>query len=281
VPDAPPLDPQDDATTDALHTRIELLPVAHPVANTPPAPSPKPRRRSASSENPAEEPEDPAASRGKGFWLSISLLAVALGMCGCCGLAAVVLPPPNWQSHEWSKDKGGFRVDLPAEPQHDMANRVRARKGREHKGVEGTFLWTRAENYIIAYRDLEDLPKSDDAFLDAEVAVITSDEKTIIQPILRNESIEVQGFPAREFEYQFKNGGVITGRVILAGRRVYVLVAGGEFSRAGNENVRRFLDTFAITDPQLLAIVKKRPAAQKQADDVKKKKPRDPDPDDD
>ncbi|MCE9566632.1 MAG: hypothetical protein K8U57_31805 [Planctomycetes bacterium] len=278
VPNAPPLDPQDDATTDALHTRVELLPVAHPVSNTPPVPAPKPTRRPLSPA-PAQDAEDSSTPRGKGFWLSISLLAFGLGMCGCCGLAAVVLPPPEWQNHKWSHDKGGFKVDLPGEPQHDMANRVKVRPGREHKGVEGMFLWTRAENYIIAYRDLKDLPKSEDEFLDAEVEVITSDKHIIVQPIKRSEKIEVQGFPGREFEYEFKNGGVVTGRVILAGKRVYILVAGGQFTDSGTENVRRFLESFEITDPNLLAIVKKRADAKKQDDT--KKKPRDDDPNED
>jgi hypothetical protein len=162
-----------------------------------------------------------------------------------------------------------------------MAKRVRVREGREHAGVEGTFLWTRAENYIIAHRERksEKVPKTDDAFLDEEVRVITSDPANIIQPISRSEKIEVQGFPGREFEYQFKNGGVITGRVILAGKRIYVLVAGGQFTRSENENVRRFLDSFKITDRKILAIAEKRAEAKKQADDAKKKQ-RDADPND-
>lgn len=268
VPNAPPLDPADDATTDALHTRVELLPVAHPVAPTPPVPLQR-RPDSAARDRFPDEPDDEAPTgRSKSFWISITLLAIALGTCGCCGLAAVILPDPTWETHDSAQ--GGFRVELPGKPTPDMANRVRSQPGRVHDGVEGTHLWTRNENYIVAYRNP---PKraagvSDAEFLKSEVEAITAD-RTAIRHVSRNEAKVFDGFPGREFEYEFTKGGIVTGRVILAGPRVYVLVAGGQSTKSGNENVERFLDSFEITDPKILAAKK----VSKEAE--KKKKERD------
>jgi len=269
VPDAPPLPPSDDATTDALHTRVELLPVAHPVPNFP-STSPPRQPSSAPRSQPGDRPprdrfredeEEATRGRSKPFWVALTLIALVLGTCGCCGLGAVVLPDPTWEEHD--SDKGGFRVQLPAKPDLDMRNRVRHQPERKHDGVEGAYLWTRAENYIIAYRDIKRNPNvTDDQFLDGEIKAITADPN-IVQPVNRNEPIELQGFPGREFEYTFKKGGVITGRVILAGSRVYVLVAGGQFTTADNENVQHFLESFEITDPKILALDRKRPAAAK------------------
>ncbi|MBA4191206.1 MAG: hypothetical protein C0467_24765 [Planctomycetaceae bacterium] len=264
VPDAPPLPPEDDATTDALHTRVELLPVAHPVANTVPVVN---RRRPDSSPDEDErddEREDAPTGRGRQFWISISTLAIILGTCACCGLAAVVLPDPTWEDYE--SPKGGFHVELPGKPTPDMAKRVRSQPDRKHDGVEGVHLWTRAENYIIAYRDLKPekgKPKrTDSEILDDEIKAITSDPN-IVHPVNRTKACEVSGFAAREFEYEFKNGGVVTGQVIVADTRIYVLVAGGQFTSAGSDNVRQFLDSFKITDPRLQAIAERRALAKK------------------
>ncbi|MFO0821687.1 MAG: hypothetical protein U0792_00845 [Gemmataceae bacterium] len=256
VPDAPPINPHDDATTDALHTRQELLPVAHPIASNSPS-TPLSSQRPQGQEETAEDDdsEEEVRTPSRAIWLGIAFIVAVLGTCACCGLAAVLLPPPDWQEHE--SVKGGFRVDLPAEPRDDMARRVRTQPGRKHDGVEGTFLWTRSENFVVAYRDVApDLNKSASQFLDDEIAAITFDDN-IVKPIDRDEECEIQGFPARKFEYQFRNGGVVTGRVILAGQRVYVLVAGGRFTSSGDENVELFLDSFRITDPAILRKARK------------------------
>ncbi len=257
VPNAPALDPGDDATTDALHTRVELLPVAHPVSSPPPVPLQRRPNSAAKDRFPAEPDEEAPTGRSKSFWISVALLTIALGTCGCCGLAAVILPDPEWETHDSAK--GGFRVELPGKPTPDMAERVRSQPGRKHDGVEGTHLWTlwtRDENYIVAYRNPKRVPGVSDAkFLESEVEAITAD-KTAIRNVSRNEAKDFNGFPGREFEYEFTKGGIVTGRVILAGPRVYVLVAGGKSTMSGSENVERFLDSFEITDPNILAAKK-------------------------
>ncbi len=131
--------------------------------------------------------------------------------------------------------------------------------------VEGTHLWTHAENYVIVYWDVPSTEeragkRSDDQLLDEQVQLQTAGSE-----VRRNERVEVGGFPGREFEFRYRNGGTITGRVVIADSRVYVFYAGGRFSRPNNENVRRFLDSFEITDPKLITEGKRRATRQLRA----------------
>jgi hypothetical protein len=177
----------------------------------------------------------------------VTAATLLLGAFGCCGLAALVLPDPEWQTHD--SQQGGFRVELPGEPRKDVERRFRE-QGLRLPGmkVEGTHLWTRAENYAIAYRDLPDGPRqTDDQILDDEIKRVLGEPRQA-RPA---DPIDVGGFPGREFEYRAKGGAVYRGRVILAGTRVYVLLAGGRFTEPDDENVRRFLESFEVTDPNL------------------------------
>jgi hypothetical protein len=179
----------------------------------------------------------------------------AVGACGCCGFAAALLSDPEWQQHE--SHQGGFKVEFPAEPRDDMAKRLKVQGGRH---VEGTFLWTRAESYVVIYWDesptnLRHLRQSDDQRLDEQTKAITSGPE--IEQVLRVDVSQVSGFPAREFEFRYKNGGTITGRVIIVGPRVYVLWAGGRFTSPGNENVAHFLESFAVTERKIAGDAKK------------------------
>jgi predicted Zn finger-like uncharacterized protein len=224
------------------------VPDAEPVPDSqqpaepesPRRPNPRPTAPAPAFPESADAPAQPV--RGPRFWLLVTAGTLALGTCGCCGLAALILPGPEWRSHE--SERGKFRVDLPAKASDDMVRRVQVARG---KSVEGTHLWTRAEDYAIVYSER---PRgSDDEILTQQVTGLTTGRDVRnVGPIT---AIEVGGFPGREFQYEARNGGTYTGRVVVADTRVYVLLAGGRFTRPDSENVRRFLDSFEITDPQL------------------------------
>lgn len=260
VPKAPPFNPAETADDLPPDVPTELVPVAYPVGTHDPKPEPVTVHPRDSGRG--EEDDEPlAAVRGKRFWVSVSLLAFTVGSCVCCGLAAVVVPDPEWQ--EFDSPQGGYRVELPDVPRADMAKQVRTQRPQVKQTIEGTTLWTRAEHFVVAFRDVERPRggKSDAQILEEEVKAVTTDRK--IRAVTRTEPVTVSGFPGREFEYRYTNDGTVTGRVVVADNRIYVLVAGGQFTRPGDENVRRFLDSFAITDPRLLAIAEKRAAAQR------------------
>jgi hypothetical protein len=237
------------------------VPETEPVQESPPGveseaeqtlrPIPPPPATETDSPQQIEELSSTSPRRGLRFWLTITSAFLVIGAIGCCGLAAFLVPAPDWREHD--SQQGGFRCELPADPRNDMARRLNVPGGRT---VEGTFLWTRAENYAIIFWDdkpANPLPvrQTDAERLDAQVKMLTSGPN--VQSVTRTESVEVSGFPGREFEFRYKNGGTVTGRVVIADSRIYVIWAGGRFTRPENENVRRFLDSFEITDPNLLA----------------------------
>lgn len=247
------------------------VPDVEPVSPSPPAaapdvepPRPAPIHTSPPADSYFPNPTDESRPiRGTRFWFMVTVATVILGACGFCGLAAVFLPGPDWQSFE-SKE-GGFRVELPGPPRNDMRQRFQA---PDAKIVEGTRLWTRGENYVISCRDLREMQpglwkKSDDEILDEQLKRLTAGGNVL--RVTRTEAIEVGGFAAREFEYDTRNSGTYTGRVIVAGPRLYVLLAGGRFTQPHDENVRRFLDSFEIIDPKLVAEGKRRAERQDEA----------------
>jgi hypothetical protein len=226
-----------------------------PAPPPPPAPAPAPAGLPAFDAPPGEE----APVRGRSFWVLVTLGSVALGAVACCGLAAVVLPGPEWR--EFRSERGGYKVELPAAPKtaNDLRRRVRGLQNPNN--LEGTLLWTRAENYIIVFADLRGANRNQPVhrILNDAVRDVTGGQN------VRTEAVVVSGCPAREFEFRQRNGGTYTGRVVLAGDRVFVLFAGGRFTRPDNQNVRRFLDSFEVTDPKLLQAAKDRAAGMKNA----------------
>lgn len=271
VPNINPIGPAAANDEPIDSTPPELLPVAYPLGHSapqsvsPPASVPQfvPPLRPAQSSSPLldSETEESPPARSATFWLAISLIGITLGLCVCCGLVATLVPEPDWQTFE--SPQGGYSVDLPAEPRDDMANRIRLTQRREFQEavVEGTTLWTRAENFSVAYWDIPSTRqrarvKTDEQLLDDVIRWATNDPE--VRVVLRRESMEVSGFPAKEFEYQTRKQGTITGRVVIADSRAYLLIAGGRFARPESELVRQFLDSFAITDPKLLDVAKQR-----------------------
>ncbi|HEY1192482.1 MAG TPA: LamG-like jellyroll fold domain-containing protein, partial [Gemmata sp.] len=88
--------------------------------------------------------------------------------------------------------------------------------------------------------------------------------------VLSQKDIVVDGFPGRELELSARDGGYYGARIIVAETRLYILIAGGKWVERGEPNVRRFLDSFAVTDPRLKASGERRLAAAKQAEEIER-----------
>jgi hypothetical protein len=191
----------------------------------------------------------PQARSGYGvlFWLAIVFGGLIFLGIACCGGGYLLLPGEQWRRHQ--SQEGGFAVELPAAPQKDMP--VPGVKPEPGQKVEGAVLWKRGEFYVITYMPI--LPRSaraesDEAILDQAIKEMRAEPGV---RVLRTEDITVSGFPAREIEYTADDGGNYVGRLVVADSRFYILVAGGRFVSAGNKNIRRFLDSFEVTDPAL------------------------------
>lgn len=192
----------------------------------------------------------PPPSRGRGplFWLLVFLGLSGLACCSLCGLAALLLPGPKWHTH--TSGEGGFKVELPAPVREIKA--IPGVKMDPKMKTEGAFLLSRGEEYAIVYGEIAPRKQrwnTDEEVIAAGVKELESDPDC--RRMIRNEPIEVSGFKAHEFEFVGQDGGTRVGRLIVADSRFYVVVAGGRFVRPGNLNVRRFLDSFEVTDPKL------------------------------
>ena len=84
-----------------------------------------------------------------------------------------------------------------------------------------------------------------------------------VRRVIRADPITVSGFPAREVEVEMDDGSVGAARIVMAETRIYRVTAGGQSSEPVNERVRRFLDSFEVTDPAQLAARNNREAGLK------------------
>lgn len=231
---APPATELSADPGDPLLERAEALPVPNEKE------SPHPRRR--------RRPPPSSPGRGPAFWVVMVFGVLTLGTCSCCGGIYLLMPGASWRTHESAR--GGFKVDLPAEPKANMP--IPGMKPDPNMKVEGAILWKRGEFYAVMYWDI--LPararaQADRMLLDAAERGI--EEEPEVRRIVRKEAISVSGFPGMEIEYLATDGGTYIGRFIVADSRLFALVGGGRFVNPGNANVRRFLNSFAVTDPKL------------------------------
>jgi hypothetical protein len=236
------------------------FPVPEPSRQSPPRPS----ERKPSSPNdegdrprPRREPDfddeydpprrrRPSRSSGRGPLVVIGIIfgVLFLGSCTCCGGGYALLPDENWRTYQ--SPQGGFSVEIPVEPKQDMkAYGVKPDSGVR---VEGGLLWKRGEFYTISYGEVT--PKfaraaSDDQILREMVQALSTNPES---RVLRDTPITVSGFPGREVEFAETDGGTNLARVVLADRRVYVVMGGGRFVKTGNPNIRRFVDSFKVNN---------------------------------
>ncbi|MDB5310135.1 MAG: hypothetical protein JWO38_4337, partial [Gemmataceae bacterium] len=191
------------------------------------------------------------AGRGVLFWLLVIFLGLGVLTTAACG-GMLLLLQAKWRPHQ--SDRGGFKVDLPAEPRADMADLAKA-KHQPNVSVEGTLLLGKLEEYSVVYADVEPATRqllTDDAILEEAVKGLNKDTPGL--QVLRDDPATVSGFPAREVVFTHPNGGTYTCLIVIADTRLYIASAGGPWvTAAGNDRVRRFLDSLRVTDPKLLA----------------------------
>jgi len=239
TPDAGPPSPSArPGPDDPLLERAEALSI--PDDEVPESPRPRrPRRR--------RRPPRPSG-RGPVFWIVMVFGVLMVGTCSCCGGIYLLLPGAHWRTHE--STRGGYKVDFPAEPKANMP--IPGMKPDPKMTVEGAILWKRGEFYAVMYWDIPPAnarAQTDQALLEAAEHGVAQEAE--VQRIVRKESITVSGCPALEIEYLATDGGTYIARFIIANSRLYALVGGGRFVHPGNANIRRFLDSFAVTDPKL------------------------------
>ncbi len=192
-------------------------------------------------------PPPPPPGRGVLFWLLLIFGALAVLTVGCCGGVYLLIPNERWQTHH--SVEGGFKVDLPARQQKNLP--VPGAKDDPNLKVEGAIFWKRGEFYAVMYTPVPppgSRGETDERVLDESVRAMETDHE--VRRVVRKERITVSGFPGREVEFVGTDGGTYLARVVIADRLLYVAIAGGRFVGPGNANIRRFLDSFQLTEPK-------------------------------
>jgi predicted Zn finger-like uncharacterized protein len=221
------------------------------AAAPPPAPEPEPGPPRPDDDRPRpprrRRRPPPPAGRGPLFWVALTVGVIGLGTCACCCGVALLLPGAEWRTHQ--SREGGYKVDLPAAPRDNLP--VAGVKLDKDVKAEGAVLWSRGEVFVVVRRDLPPRNRrqqTDDQLLDEGAKGIEGDPEC--RRVVRTERLKVSGFTAREVEFLGRDGGTYVVRLVAAGDRLYLLAGGGRFVRPGNPNVRRFLDSFEVTDPK-------------------------------
>jgi hypothetical protein len=180
----------------------------------------------------------------------LALLGLVL-LLGCGGIIGAVIwaGGPKWR--EYRSPAGGYTVDLPADPRPDMAQ-IAAKHGPVQPGVtyEGTILLGRLEEYSVVYTDIAPdvrAANTDDRLLD----LMTDGIKNAEPParIRSSKNVTVSGYPGRELEID-AGGQHLLARVVVTRTRLYTVISGGPLTAANEPRVRRFVESFMLTNPR-------------------------------
>ena len=238
-------------------TCLATLRVPAPPADLPPRddPPPPPRRRDDEYDRPRRRRRPPPRPTGRGplFWVLVILGLVGLLTVAACG-GMFALLQPRWRPYQ--SPAGGFRVDLPAAPRADMPTLVPVdKRGGPKAAVEGTILVLKREVYAVAYWDITAADRKgvgDDALLEAAVKGMEA-EAPAGSRFVRKGKAKVPGCKAEDVAITLPgDDGSVLCRVVVAGPRVFVVMAGGGATPVErNPGPRRFINSFAVTDPQL------------------------------
>ena len=133
------------------------------------------------------------------------------------------IPLVEWQAVDRASD--GFKLQLPGSPEE-----ARIPAYNERGGVEPVNMLVAAPEpetiFAVAWADHPPVERA--SIQNAEKALDLARNGALVrtQTILTGESrAVVYGYPARQFSARNDRGGVLTARLVLAGSRLYMLIA--------------------------------------------------------
>jgi hypothetical protein len=151
-----------------------------------------------------------------------------------------------WQKVDRAPD--GFKVEMPIDSKEIQIPAYTASGGSEQ--VEMIYAYPDAEtSYSVAWADNPPVARANGMAPDRTLDMARDDALARTQTTLVAESKTNRlGFPARDFSGRNVGGGVFNARLIMAGSRLYMLIA--SFPSAGarrDEDVARFMNSFTLT----------------------------------
>ncbi len=156
--------------------------------------------------------------------------------------------PPHivWQTVDRSQD--GFSVDMPLDVKSIEVPAYNERGGTEQ--VKMLFANPDAQTtFAISWADHPPVTRASGDQVEQTLDTARNDALARTQSTLVSESRgTVQGYPMRDFSGRNAGGGVFSARLVLAGPRLYMLIATFPADSARREqDVIRFFNSFKIT----------------------------------
>lgn len=202
---------------------------------------------------PADAPGRRAPRAPRGRWRAAAAVALVFGaVLAAVGYFALrtrsANAPAEWRTHD--SDAGGFRVELPAAPHKDIAARVKFLV-QPGSAAEGTV--QRDTGYAVIWRAAPKLrgKVSETHLLDTTAKGIC--DELALERVGPTESIVVDGFLGLDFAVTAQGQGTYWVRLVITDSRQYFVAVGGSGGTRDREEVRRFLDSFRLTDEDEVA----------------------------
>jgi hypothetical protein len=220
--------------------------MAVPVPDEAPVPAPQARPRAVSRARRAPERAAPPPRSNVKLIAGLVALIVALVGAGAFALWRSATAPAEWR--EFASPKGGFRVELPAAPRTDIA-RLIDMPPDPNTVAEGTAF--RGTAYAVMWTDFPDGRNGagDDAILSGAINGLRQEFGAGAVEGVRY--LEADGFAAREAAVNVPGEGRAVFRVVVTDARLFVLAVAP--SDQNGADAQRFLDSFRVTDPALIA----------------------------
>lgn len=147
-----------------------------------------------------------------------------------------------------NRDKDGFDLDMPADSKDIQIPAYNESGGTDQ--VQMMYAYPDAEtSFSVAWADEPPVERVSGNSAEKTLDTARDDALARTQSSLISETrTNVQGYPARDFVGRNDGGGVFNARLILVGRRLYMLIAAFPSASARrDEDVARFFNSFRLT----------------------------------
>ncbi len=157
-------------------------------------------------------------------------------------------PRITWAAVDRSPD--GFKIDMPTDTRQIEVPAYNQQGGADQVDMifstpdqSTSFSVSWAENPPVARAEGENAGRTLDAARDGALA---STQTTLVTESQSN----IQGYPARDFVGRNDGGGIFNARLIVAGQKLYLLMASFPAVCARRDSdVNRFFNSFSIVGP--------------------------------
>ena len=158
------------------------------------------------------------------------------------------LKPPHIVWAPANRDKEGFEVELPTDAQEIQIPVYNETGGTEQVNMLYAYPDSNT-SFSITWADEPPVERASGNSADKTLDMARDNALARTQATLVSESRDNRlGFPARDFVGRNEGGGLLNARLILAGRRLYMLIAAFPAASARrDEDVNHFFDSFRIT----------------------------------